>query len=85
MTFRTLRRRAGFATQKALANQARRGRSRLTQRAISMIECGIVRDPQYSTVVALAEAMRTTPEVVAAAIRETPRQRKAGDDAPEAA
>jgi len=78
MTFRTLRRRAGFPTQKALAPRARRGRGRLTQRAISMIECGIVRDPQYSTVVALAEALGTTPDVVAAAIRETPRQ-KIGD------
>ena len=75
MTFRTLRRRAGFPTQTALAARARRGRGRITQRAISMIECGIVRDPQYSTVVALAEALGTTPDVVAAAIRETPRQK----------
>jgi hypothetical protein len=79
MTFRTLRLRAGFPTQTALAARARRGRRRISQRVISMIECGTVRDPQYSTIVGLAEALGATPDVVAAAIRETPRAaRKTG-------
>lgn len=77
MTFRSLRRKAGL-TQERLAAKSRRGRTRLSQKVISKIECGVTRDPQYSTVLALAAALGTTPDAVIAAIRDTPRPRKVG-------
>jgi transcriptional regulator with XRE-family HTH domain len=76
MTFRSLRRRAGL-TQQTLAARAKRGRTSLSQKVISKIECGETRDPQYSTVLALAAALGTTPDAVIAAIRDTPRSKGA--------
>ena len=76
MTFRTLRRKAGH-TQQSLAAKTRKGRGgRLSQKVISKIECGETRDPQWSTISALAVALETTPDAIIAAIRETPRTRK---------
>lgn len=77
MTFRTLRRKAGL-TQQSLAAKARKGRGCLSQKVISKIERGETRDPQWSTVMALAAALGTTPDAIVAAIRATPRLQKAG-------
>lgn len=41
------------------------------QATISQIENGVVRDPRYSTIRALADALGVTTEVVARCIRET--------------
>jgi transcriptional regulator with XRE-family HTH domain len=75
MTFRTLRRKAGH-TQQSLAAKARKGRGCLSQKVISKIERGETRDPQWSTISALALALDTTTEAIVAAIRATPRLRK---------
>jgi|RhiMethySRZTD1v2_1073278.scaffolds.fasta_scaffold242537_4 transcriptional regulator with XRE-family HTH domain len=72
MTFRTLRRKAGH-TQQSLAAKARKGRGCLSQKVISKIERGETRDPQWSTISALALALGTTPDAIIAAIRATPR------------
>jgi transcriptional regulator with XRE-family HTH domain len=74
MTFRTLRRNAGL-TQQSLAARARKGRGCLSQKVISKIERGETRDPQWSTINALAGALNTSAEAIVAAIRETPRRR----------
>lgn len=65
MTLRDLRRRKKLS-QKALAAAAG-----CEQTTISQIELGKVRDPRYSTVVAIARVLGTTPGVVAAAIDHT--------------
>jgi transcriptional regulator with XRE-family HTH domain len=62
MTLRELRRRAGM-TQEQLETA-----SGLSQTAISLLETGRVRDPAYSTVAALAAALKKTPVEIAAAI-----------------
>lgn len=69
MTFRGLRRRAGFS-QHALALCTT---PRVKQETISQIERGCVRNPRTSTLGALAAALGTTMEEVAAAIRNTRR------------
>lgn len=70
MTFRTLRRRAGFS-QYSLAASTREVR----QETISQIERGTVRNPRSTTLLALASALGTDPVTVADAIRQT-RQRR---------
>lgn len=65
MTFRELRESVGL-DQPQLAF-----RSGVHQTTISQIECGRVRDPRYSTVQALADALGTTAAVVVRAIEQT--------------
>lgn len=65
MTFRDMRKRAGF-TQQALATAAG-----VDQVTISQLELGKVRDPRYSTIRALARALDTTEGAVAKAIERT--------------
>lgn len=67
MTFRSLRRRAGYSTQPALA-ACTRG---VLPETISQIERGVIRHPRYDTVAALASALGTSAEIVAHAIRRT--------------
>jgi transcriptional regulator with XRE-family HTH domain len=65
MKFRELREAAGF-TQEVLAQRAG-----VSQSAISQIEQGNIRSPQYATVVALAAVLAVEPADVAASIVET--------------
>ena len=65
MNFRALREDAQL-TQQQLAE-----RSGVQQTTISQLELGKVRDPQYSTVAALAEALNVPVEKVAKAIAAT--------------
>ena len=72
MTFRELRERAGFNHQLDLA-----ARSGVQQTTISQLELGKVRDPRWSTIEALADALGVAPVVVVRAIRRVPRRRVA--------
>lgn len=75
MTFRTLRRRAGFS-QYSLAACARIGRRPILQETISQLERGAVGDPRYSTVRALARALGTDADTVATAIQQSAARRR---------
>jgi len=79
VTFRALRRRAGFTTTSLAACCQRIARGAFNRETISHIERGRVRDPRYSTVETLATALHTTTAAVAIAIRNTraPRRRRA--------
>ena len=70
MNFRQLRERAGI-TQYRLAQV-----SGVEQTTISQLELGKVRDPRWSTLSALATALKTTPLTVAKAIEQTTKHRK---------
>jgi predicted transcriptional regulator len=63
MTFKELRERAGFRNQTRLALAAG-----VKQTTISQFELGKVRDPRWSTLKAVADALGTTPNVVIRAI-----------------
>lgn len=65
MTLKALREKAGL-TQEQLANA-----SGVHQTTVSQLETGRNKNPAYSTVAALATALATTPDVVAASIAET--------------
>lgn len=65
MNLRALRESRGF-TQVSLA-----ALSGVQQATISQLERGVVRNPQYATVRALADALGVTTESVARAIAET--------------
>lgn len=69
MNFRQLRERAGI-TQYRLAQL-----TGVEQTTISQLELGKVRDPRWSTISALAEALDTTPATVARAIENTQKRR----------
>lgn len=71
VSFRTLRRRAGFS-QHSLAATTRR---QVRQETISQIERGDLRDPRGSKLLALSTALGEHPAAVFAAIRSTPRRR----------
>ncbi len=68
MTFRQLLHEAGM-TGYRLAKL-----SGVEQTTISQLELGKVRDPRWSTISALANALDTAPGTVAKAIAETPRR-----------
>jgi transcriptional regulator with XRE-family HTH domain len=70
MNFRQLREHAGL-TQYRLAQL-----SDVEQTTISQIELGKVRDPRWSTISALADALNATPGVVANAIKQTAKSRR---------
>lgn len=72
MNFRELRERAGIPSQSKLAQI-----SGVEQTTIGQLERGQVRDPRWSTIAALAAALNVTPGVVARAIANTPKARKA--------
>jgi transcriptional regulator with XRE-family HTH domain len=69
MNFRQLRERAGI-TQYRLAQV-----TGVEQTTISQLELGKVRDPRWSTISALAEALGTTPAIVAKAIEHTQKRK----------
>jgi transcriptional regulator with XRE-family HTH domain len=69
MNFRQLRERAGI-TQYRLAKV-----TGVEQTTISQLELGKVRDPRWSTISALAEALGTTPAIVAKAIEHTQKRK----------
>ncbi len=69
MNFRQLRERAGI-TQYRLAQV-----TGVEQTTISQLELGKVRDPRWSTISALAEALDTTPGTVAKAIANTQKRK----------
>jgi transcriptional regulator with XRE-family HTH domain len=69
MNFRQLRERAGI-TQYRLAQV-----TGVEQTTISQLELGKVRDPRWSTISALAEALGTTPAIVAKAIEQTQKRK----------
>jgi transcriptional regulator with XRE-family HTH domain len=69
MDFRQLRVRAGI-TQYRLAKV-----TGVEQTTISQLELGKVRDPRWSTISALAEALGTTPAIVAKAIEHTQKRK----------
>jgi len=71
MNFRQLRERAGI-TQYKLAQV-----SGVEQTTISQLELGKVRDPRWSTLSALAAALKTTPAIVAKAIEQTAKRKVA--------
>ena len=71
MNFRKLREAAGIS-QYRLAKV-----SGVEQTTISQIELGKVRDPRWSTISALAEALHAAPGTVAKAITETAKRRTA--------
>ena len=71
MNFRELRERAEIS-QVRLAKD-----SGVEQTTISQLELGKVRDPRWSTISALAEALGTTPGVVARAIGLTAKRKTA--------
>ena len=71
MNFRELRERAELS-QVRLAKD-----SGVEQTTISQLELGKVRDPRWSTISALAEALGTTPGVVARAIGLTAKRKTA--------
>jgi transcriptional regulator with XRE-family HTH domain len=71
MTFRQLREQAGL-TQYRLAKL-----TSVEQTTISQIELGKVRDPRWSTISALADALNVSPASVAKAIAETAKRRTA--------
>jgi transcriptional regulator with XRE-family HTH domain len=66
MTFKELRERSGFPTQQSLAEAMGRD-----QALISQIETGKSSDLRWSTMSALAKALKTTTAKVAEAIAET--------------
>lgn len=66
MNFSQLRQRAGFRTQADLAAAIKRD-----QTTISQIETGKVRDLRYSTMRALAKALKVSTDAIAKAIDET--------------
>jgi transcriptional regulator with XRE-family HTH domain len=69
MNFRQLREHARI-TQYRLAKV-----SGVEQTTISQLELGKVRDPRWSTISALADALNTTPGTVARAIAQTTKRR----------
>ena len=71
MNFRQLREHAGF-TQYRLAQV-----SGVEQTTISQLELGKVRDPRWSTVEALADALNAAPGTVAKAIALTAKRKTA--------
>lgn len=71
MDFRQLRERAGLS-QAQLARL-----SEVEQTTISQLELGKVRDPRWSTISALAIALDATPALVAKAIANTLKHKKA--------
>jgi transcriptional regulator with XRE-family HTH domain len=71
MNFRQLREHAGLS-QYRLAQL-----TGVEQTTISQIELGKVRDPRWSTISALADALNASPGTVAKAIKQTAKYRKA--------
>jgi transcriptional regulator with XRE-family HTH domain len=69
MNFRQLRERAGL-TQYRLAKL-----TGVEQTTISQLELGKVRDPRWSTISVLADALDTTPAMVAKAIEHTTKRK----------
>jgi transcriptional regulator with XRE-family HTH domain len=69
MNFRQLRERAGLTQYRLAKNTG------VEQTTISQLELGKVRDPRWSTISALAEALDTTPGVVARAIDNTQKRK----------
>jgi transcriptional regulator with XRE-family HTH domain len=69
MNFRQLRERAGL-TQYRLAKL-----TGVEQTTISQLELGKVRDPRWSTISVLADALDTTPAMVAKAIEHTQKRK----------
>jgi transcriptional regulator with XRE-family HTH domain len=69
MNFRQLRERAGL-TQYRLAKL-----TGVEQATISQLELGKVRDPRWSTISVLADALDTTPAMVAKAIEHTTKRK----------
>jgi transcriptional regulator with XRE-family HTH domain len=69
MNFRQLRERAGL-TQYRLAKL-----TGVEQTTISQLELGKVRDPRWSTISVLADALDTTPAMVAKAIDNTQKRK----------
>jgi transcriptional regulator with XRE-family HTH domain len=69
MTFRTLRRKAGF-TRLTLARA-----SRVSTEVINKVENATVRDPRVSTVLGFALALNLPVELVAEVIRKQPRKK----------
>jgi transcriptional regulator with XRE-family HTH domain len=69
MNFRQLRERAGL-TQYRLAKL-----TGVEQTTISQLELGKVRDPRWSTISVLADALDTTPAMVAKAIDNTTKRK----------
>jgi transcriptional regulator with XRE-family HTH domain len=69
MNFRQLRERAGL-TQYRLAKV-----TGVEQTTISQLELGKVRDPRWSTISVLADALDTTPAMVAKAIEHTTKRK----------
>jgi transcriptional regulator with XRE-family HTH domain len=65
MTFRELRQKKGF-TQETLAEAAG-----IDQTTVSLLECGKVRDPRWSTMSRLMLALQVRPERIAQAIQDT--------------
>ena len=72
MNFRELRERAEH-----FAGPPRQTDSGVEQTTISQLELGKVRDPRWSTISALAQALGTTPGVVARAIGLTAKRKTA--------
>jgi transcriptional regulator with XRE-family HTH domain len=66
MTFRELRERRGYSTIARLASV-----SRVQATTITKIESGIVSDPRYSTIRALAQALGVDLDTVQRAINDT--------------
>jgi transcriptional regulator with XRE-family HTH domain len=68
MTFRQLVDEAGITAYR-LAKL-----SKVEQTTISQLQLGKVRDPRWSTIAALADALNTAPAIVAKSIAETPKR-----------
>lgn len=66
MMFRELRESKGFLTGSDLAEAAG-----VKQTTVSQLDLGKIRDPRYSTVKAIADALGTTPIILAKVIERT--------------